>query len=117
GAPWLVTVGAATGATATGPAAAPYSGTPLPEASPLNRAEWVDRSAVAERSTIRRGVLAAGTLSGSRVAMGGTSAAAPQIVRSIVEGTNAPPPGPGGSRRLGASVLPPPPDLRRKPRP
>ena len=116
-APWLVTVGAATGAggtTRTDPSAALYSGTPLPEDSPLNLDERVDVSAIAERSPVRGGVLAAGTLSGSCKAMGGTSAAAPQVVRGLIARAEALTQGPRRHPRLGASVLPAPPDVRGK---
>ena len=42
-----------------------------------------DAIAVSERSVTRRGVLAAGTRSGSTVAMNGTSVAAPQVTRWV----------------------------------
>jgi hypothetical protein len=45
----------------------------------------IDYYARCETSPARRGVLAAGTRSGSRVALGGTSVAAPQVTRVLVE--------------------------------
>ena len=41
--------------------------------------------AQSDRSYVHRGILAAGTRSGSRVVMNGTSVAAPQIAREIAE--------------------------------
>lgn len=117
GEPNVITVGAATerlGTTKTEYTASLYSATPLPEGSPLNLNERVDRSAVADRSPVLRGVLAAGTLSGSRVAMGGTSAAAPQVVRSLATREEEALSVLNNDRRLGASVLPAPPDRREK---
>jgi hypothetical protein len=57
--------------------AAPYSGRPETAARPL------DALAPGDESPARRGVLAAGTRSGSFVAMDGTSVAAPQVARRI----------------------------------
>jgi hypothetical protein len=48
-----------------------------------------DCSAIAEDGDAHRGVLAAGTLSGTVVAMNGTSVAAPQIVRAVADGLQA----------------------------
>jgi hypothetical protein len=44
-----------------------------------------DALTVSEASTVHRGVLAAGTRSGSVAAMNGTSVAAPQIARVLIE--------------------------------
>jgi hypothetical protein len=80
---------------------APYSATPLNDAG-----EKIDISAQSARSLAQPGVLAAGTRSGSRVAISGTSVAAPQVVRQMVTGSPdalaLDPPG----LRLGAAVLP-----------
>ena len=65
--------------------ASPYSAGPLPGSSPLYDDEIVHESSVADRSMVRRGVLAAGTKGGTRVAMDGSSVAAPQTTRRIAE--------------------------------
>ena len=80
----------------------------------MSLGERVDRAAVADRSPVLRGVLAAGTLSGSRVAMGGTSAAAPRGVRALWEGEEPGILGGDPDPRLGSSVLPEPPELRAR---
>ncbi|MGE4080447.1 MAG: hypothetical protein AB7F22_33395 [Reyranella sp.] len=54
---------------------------PPPELVP----RWPDAAAVSEDSQVHSGVLAAGTRSGSIVAMGGTSVAAPQISRLVAD--------------------------------
>lgn len=87
------------------PRAAPYSATPLPHrrATP----ERVDVSAPSERSLLRTGVLAAGTRSGTRVALNGTSVAAPQVLRLSLTGDAAPGVSASGAPdaiRLGRSV-------------
>lgn len=64
---------------------APYSAGPLPEKRRLNRGEAVDFAAVSERSRVLGGVISAGTLSGSRQSINGTSIAAPQVVRMLAE--------------------------------
>jgi hypothetical protein len=56
-----------------------YSGAP----EPGGRA--VARFAASERSPVLRGVVAAGSASGSRVAIGGTSIAAAQVTRQLVD--------------------------------
>jgi hypothetical protein len=61
--------------------AARYAGTPLPAGRELAQEERVAWAAPCDSSPALRGVLAAGTRSGSLVAMDGTSVAAPQIVR------------------------------------
>jgi hypothetical protein len=48
-----------------------------------------DCSAIADDGDAHRGVLAAGTLSGTKVAMNGTSVAAPQIVRKVANDLEA----------------------------
>lgn len=116
----VVTVGAATqqmGTTETQPRASLYSATPLPEDSPLNAVERVDRSAIADRSPVLPGVLGAGTLSGTRMRMGGTSVAAPQVTRAIARGDVTVSAARGTDRRLGASVEAAPQEVRRKPAP
>lgn len=65
------------------PEAAPYSATPLPDTH--RTPERIHVSAPSERSLLRSGVLAAGTRSGSRVALNGTSVAAPQALRLAIE--------------------------------
>lgn len=87
------------------PRAVPYSATPLPN-RPLTP-EVVEFSAPSERSLLRSGVLAAGTRSGSTVALNGTSVAAPQVLRQAWEDTEpaAPPPvEASGARQLGQIV-------------
>lgn len=71
------------------PMAAPYSATPLPHRRLTP--ERVDISAPSERSPLRPGILAAGTRSGSRVALNGTSVAAPQALRLAIESGSAEP--------------------------
>jgi hypothetical protein len=44
-----------------------------------------DALAQSDRSYVHRGILAAGTRSGSRVVMNGTSVAAPRIARAVAE--------------------------------
>ncbi len=61
------------------PRAVPYSATPLPHRR--ETPEGVDFSVPCERSMLRTGVLAAGTRSGTRVPLNGTSVAAPQVLR------------------------------------
>ncbi|MDR5767699.1 MULTISPECIES: hypothetical protein [unclassified Caballeronia] len=64
-------------------ATAPYSSSGFDRAGkPPDRA-GPDVAAVSDRSIIRKGVMAAGTRSGSALAFEGTSAAAPQILRKI----------------------------------
>lgn len=58
---------------------APYSGNPLPN-SPEQITDW----AVCERSKVLPGILAAGTRSGTRVAVNGTSVATPQVLRGLL---------------------------------
>ncbi|MBB4040389.1 hypothetical protein GGR34_002042 [Microvirga flocculans] len=60
--------------------AAPYSaaGSSIPSASSPRKP---DALAISDNSRVHRGVLAAGTRSGSVVAIGGTSVAAPQVAR------------------------------------
>lgn len=58
---------------------APYSGNPLPGTS-----ERITDWGECERSNVLTGVLAAGTRSGTRVAINGTSVAAPQVLRRMI---------------------------------
>jgi len=60
---------------------------PAPPPPPQDRKpmRWPDAMAVSEDSRVHRGVLAAGSRSGSVVAMGGTSVSAPQIARIIAD--------------------------------
>jgi hypothetical protein len=81
----------------------------------------VDRAARTDRSPVLRGLLAAGTASGSRVALSGTSVAAPQVARArMLHWLGAPAPAPlpvalpadpdreaARRRRLGTEVVPP----------
>ena len=69
---------------------APYSAGPLPGKRRINADESVKFAAVSERSRALGGVIAAGTLSGSRQAINGTSIAAPQVVRLLAENAVAP---------------------------
>ncbi len=75
--------------------AARYAGTPLPEGRALADPEHVSWAAPCDSSPVLRGVLAAGTRSGSLVAMDGTSVAAPQLVRArvrlLLDGSEADP--------------------------
>ncbi|WP_298837958.1 S8 family serine peptidase [uncultured Roseobacter sp.] len=92
--------GALSGSDGT-PQPATYSATPLDDTT-----ERVDISAPGDRSPVRRGVLAAGTRSGSRVAVSGTSVAAPQMVRHLATGAgslNASVTGP--DTRIGQNIL------------
>lgn len=87
------------------PHAVPYSGTPMPHrrATP----ERIDVSAPSERSLMRTGVLAAGTRSGTRLALNGTSVAAPQMLRLSLDGDAAgdvEPSGASESPQLGKSI-------------
>lgn len=66
------------------PEPAPYSGTPLPAGRLLAGAESVTWATPSESSEVLSGVLGAGTVSGSTVAMNGTSAAVPQLVRAKI---------------------------------
>lgn len=59
---------------------APYS------ATPLSSAETVDLSAPSDHSRVIGGVVAAGTRSGSAVALSGTSVAVPQVLRHFAIG-------------------------------
>ncbi len=71
------------------PLPASYSATPLEATDPAG-GERVTHSAVTETSPILSGVLAAGARSGAVAAMNGTSVAAPQLVRFLVDsGTDA----------------------------
>ncbi|MGF6545818.1 S8 family serine peptidase [Paraburkholderia youngii] len=70
-------------------ATAPYSSTGFGRQSQPPYRAGPDVAAVADRSIVRKGVLAAGTRSGAAIPFEGTSAAAPQVLR-----TNAVPPGP-----------------------
>jgi hypothetical protein len=54
---------------------------PPPDLTP----RWPDAMAVSEDSRVHAGVLAAGSYSGSVIAMGGTSVAAPQIARMVAD--------------------------------
>jgi hypothetical protein len=58
---------------------------PLPNPSFLTTPRWPDAMAVSEDSRVHTGVLAAGTHSGSIVALGGTSVAAPQVARWVAD--------------------------------
>ena len=60
---------------------APYSATPLTENN-----ESVDFSAISDRSPVTQGILAAGTRSGTKVPISGTSVAAPQLIRHLAMG-------------------------------
>ncbi|WP_299706201.1 hypothetical protein [uncultured Tateyamaria sp.] len=106
-------VGGVFGHTASGlatnaPKAVPYSATPLAPQSTTR--ETIDLSAPAERSPLRLGVLAAGTRSGSRVALNGSSVAAPQALRVAVDASDTlpgvldPTPEDQGSARVGERV-------------
>ncbi len=92
----------------TGPS--PYSGGPLPLASPMYDGQQVDVSAIADRSKLRPGVRAAGTQGGARVAMNGSSVAAPQVVRAHLESVRGLVP-PSTDPRMGRTVLEAPPEL------
>jgi hypothetical protein len=74
------------GATGQVPTPARYSGTPLPVGRLfLKEEECVSWAAPCESSEVLPGVLAAGSRSGSLVALNGTSVAVPQVVRGMVE--------------------------------
>ncbi|MEO1308007.1 MAG: hypothetical protein AAFV38_08785 [Pseudomonadota bacterium] len=76
--PVIWSVGAYRGRDASAADAAPYSASPDQPST-----EHVDRSAQGDRSNVLRGVRAAGTRSGTRAALSGTSVAAPQVVRQL----------------------------------
>jgi hypothetical protein len=83
GAPGILVVGAAMGgedAMTGGARAAPYTG-----AGPTPGRGAPDLAAVAEDGFVTRGILGAGTFSGSVVAWGGTSAAVPVVARAVAE--------------------------------
>ncbi|HEX4894332.1 MAG TPA: S8 family serine peptidase, partial [Hyphomicrobiaceae bacterium] len=86
-----------------------------------------DALAMSDRTPVLGGVLAAGTRSGSRVAMNGTSVAVPSVTRMIARELAAgragdrtfvqnaaeppqavPPPPPTAAERYGAGLIPPP---------
>ncbi|WP_436398829.1 hypothetical protein [Roseobacter sp. S98] len=93
-------VGALSSTTGT-VAPADYSAAPLDNAS-----EDIDVSAPGDRSAVLRGLLAAGSRSGSRVAVSGTSAAAPQLVRYLASGVGSLADGPAGAdTRTGQQIL------------
>ncbi|SFU20548.1 S8/S53 family peptidase [Sedimentitalea nanhaiensis] len=99
----LWVVGGYVGLDATGQLrAADYSAAPLDDG-----VEQIDGSAQSEFSKVLPGVLAAGTRSGSRVLLNGTSVAAPQMVRHLAmgQGTLRPPSDNAQKIRLGQSVL------------
>ncbi|MEP1538814.1 MAG: hypothetical protein ABJQ34_20830 [Paracoccaceae bacterium] len=81
--------------------AAPYSATPLNSGG-----ERVDLSARSDCSLVRQGVKAAGTRSGTRIAINGTSVAAPQVLRHFAMGEGSALPV-TGSASLGDHVLVP----------
>ncbi len=58
---------------------APYSGNPLPDTP-----EHITAARECERSKVLPGIIAAGTRSGTRVAVNGTSVAAPQVLRRLL---------------------------------
>ncbi|MHA6264426.1 S8/S53 family peptidase [Arenibacterium sp. CAU 1754] len=68
-------------------------GAPVPasySAAPLEAlGEAVDLSAPSDRSLVRSGIRAAGTRSGSKAVLSGTSVAAPQVLRHFAFGTGA----------------------------
>ena len=70
-------------------AAGARTGMPAPPPFPIppfaTTPRWPDAVAVSEDSLVHTGVLAAGSYSNSRVAMGGTSVAAPQIARLVAD--------------------------------
>ncbi|MEO1532587.1 MAG: hypothetical protein AAFU72_10495, partial [Pseudomonadota bacterium] len=59
---------------------APYAGAPSPDS-----ARKLTAAAPSDRSRLLSGVFAAGTLSGTTVAMNGTSVAAPQLTRAVAQ--------------------------------
>jgi hypothetical protein len=60
---------------------APYSGLGFADRGPGGGPRFLE---VCERSPARPGILAAGTLSGPRLALAGTSVAAPQRARRLI---------------------------------
>ena len=99
----LWTVGAYTGPDSSGQlSAADYSAAPLE-----GGIEQVDCSSQGDRSKVLPGVVAAGTRSGSRVQLNGTSVAAPQMVRHLAMGHGSlqVPPENARKSRVGRSVL------------
>ncbi|MEO0918039.1 MAG: hypothetical protein AAFY31_13805, partial [Pseudomonadota bacterium] len=82
-----VTVGGLIGATGPRrePTPAPYSGSPLSPDASWSEPEQIDCRAMCDRTVVRPGLPAAGTLSGSVGALNGTSVAAPQVLRALIE--------------------------------
>ncbi len=67
------------------PEPTPYSSNPLPPSEGWGDDERIDCRAATDRSPFRPGVLGANTRSGSRAALNGTSVAAPQVLRYMIE--------------------------------
>jgi hypothetical protein len=74
---------------------------PLPNPTFLTTPRWADAMAVSEDSRVHTGVLAAGSHSGSIVALGGTSVAAPQVARWVADNLA----GAGAGDRLAVQIL------------
>lgn len=108
----VVSVGGAVGQSATSkpaPFAAPYSAAPLPKGSPFGTDERIHVSGVSDRSLLQPGVLAAGTMSGTRRAMNGTSVAAPIVLRALLDRSLVLDSGSTAiSHRIGQGVVDPP---------
>lgn len=77
--------GAVTGMLPPPPTPPPPVPIPLPPPTFPTTPRWPDAMAVSEDSRVHTGVLAAGSRSGSVVAMGGTSVAAPQVARWVAD--------------------------------
>lgn len=99
----LWVVGAYVGPEASGElCAADYSAAPLSDTN-----ERIDCSAQGDQSKILPGIPAAGTRSGTRVRINGTSIAAPQLIRHLAmgQGSLKPPPPGAPAARIGETVL------------
>jgi len=83
-------------------AAAPYSSVEAPGLTAKAGSKRTHQTAVTEDSAVLHGVLAAGTRSGSVVALSGTSMAAPQLLRSLWAGAAGSPGGPGVGQAIDA---------------
>ena len=81
-----ITVGGTIRAKGAGRARAPtpYSASPLPEGEGWDGPESIACWATSDRTPLRPGVLGAGTMSGTRRMLNGTSVAAPQVLRRLV---------------------------------
>jgi hypothetical protein len=98
----------AAGARTGMPAVAPP---PFPDPPFVTTPRWPDAVAVSDDSRVHTGVLAAGSHSNSRIAMDGTSVAAPQIARLVADDLAMG--GPGNRATVQSWAVPLPPQFER----